>query len=989
MRTLVTTAALAVCTATLAGPFSAPDAASLTTADDTATSTPIKHLVVVFQENASFDHYFGTYPNAANPPGDPPFVARPDTPTVNNLLPSPLNGNRNLLITNPNQAKPFRLDRAQFVTCSQEHGYRPEQRATNGGPMNRFVQQTDNSGCAGLPRPVPSPQVMGYFDGNTVTALWNYAQHFALNDSAFGTTYGPSTPGALNLVAGRTSGASPGESKFVTKGVVYGDAEPAHDICSDPDKGLAALSGPNVGDLLTQAGVSWGWFQGGFALDPANDPELACEATHRNLAGKDEVNYEPHHNPFQYFGSTANEDHLRPSSVAAIGHDDQAQHQYDLGDFWTAADSGNLPGVSFLKAPGYQDGHPGPMNSNPLDEQDFLVSTLNHLQRLPEWSSTAVVLAWDDSDGWYDHQFPPNPHHSGNADKDGLYGTTPGTLCLAPAGQPAPDPAKIFEMRCGYGERLPLLVVSPYARENVVDHTVIDQASILQFIEDNWGLGRLGNASFDSDAGSMLNMFDFDDQRDDTLILNHFTGNPDRPPSIDPIGITPSEPATDDTVTVSVNASDPDGDPTNPDRQDNVGLTYAWFNGATRLPETGPSLDLGMPGNGDPRGQRSRSRSRARTISGPPRPGRPRSRSSTALRRSASARARRRSLQRPARADRRDHLRPGRRRRLRRCGRPAGGARRLADGGRSLGGRRCRPGTRRRVRRVGARLGRDPHGRDAVADRGPARESSRSATPETCCSRRVLPPTTTAPVSSSSTRHSGGRRPPGGPDPGRRAVRPVRTREHHRHSRRDVPPPHRRPTATPSSDIGSLVTGTWTVVVSTDPSAGYFEAPASDVVPVTVYAPTTGTFVTGGGWVHDPGYLDRPVPISTDDQGTFGLEARLRKDGTPSGNVTYVFAGREGQPVHRPVHGMAGRRARHLRQPRDDRGHLRCDRAGSGRQRRVGHFGRLVPPRRQRRPPVRHVRTERPHARRDALPPGGYRRLSRSRLGGGQVVVHR
>ena len=99
--------------------------------------------------------------------------------------------------------------------------------------MDRFVQQTDNSGCA-LPRPVPSPQVMGYFDGNTVTALWNYAQHYALEDNAFATTYGPSTPGALNLVAGRTSGASPdNDNKNVTEGTVYGDPDPLFDDCAD------------------------------------------------------------------------------------------------------------------------------------------------------------------------------------------------------------------------------------------------------------------------------------------------------------------------------------------------------------------------------------------------------------------------------------------------------------------------------------------------------------------------------------------------------------------------------------------------------------------------------------------------------------------------------------------------------------------------------------------------------------------------------------
>src|SRR4051794_8420426 len=160
MRTLVTATALALCTSGLVPVAVAhADSASDGTSD---TTTPIKHLVVVFQENASFDHYFGTYPQAANPPGDPPFTARPDTPTVNNLLPSTLNGNRDLLATNPNSAKPFRFDRSQFITCSQSHSYRPEERAADLGRMDRFVQATDNSGCL-LPRPVPSPQVMGYF----------------------------------------------------------------------------------------------------------------------------------------------------------------------------------------------------------------------------------------------------------------------------------------------------------------------------------------------------------------------------------------------------------------------------------------------------------------------------------------------------------------------------------------------------------------------------------------------------------------------------------------------------------------------------------------------------------------------------------------------------------------------------------------------------------------------------------------------------------
>ena len=601
MRTLVTATALALSTAGLV-PL------AVAQADPSDTTTPIKHLVVIFQENASFDHYFGTYPQAANPPGDPPFVPRTYTPIVNNLLPSPLNGDRDLLTTNPNAAKPFRLDRSQFITCTQSHSYKPEQRAANLGRMDKFVQQTDNSGCV-LPRPVPSPQVMGYFDGNTVTALWNYAQHYAMSDMAFGTTYGPSTPGALNLVAGRTSGASPEIAKLVTEGTVFGDADP-HSTSAPTRRNAGRLSGPNVGDLLSAAGVSWGWFQGGFRrTNPVEDGPAVCGRGHFNLGhpnpAPDEtptLDYEAHHDPFQYFESTANPGHLPPSSVAAIGHDDQAQHQYDLEDFWTAAYHGDLPAVSYLKAPSYQDGHPGLPNSNPLDEQDFLVETLNRLQRLPEWEDTAVVLAWDDSDGQYDHQFPPNVHHSRNVANDTLYGigtdTAPNALmCMAAPGDPPPPVETVFEMRCGYGERIPLLVVSPFARDNYVDHTVVDQASVLRFIEDNWGLPQLGHDSFDADAGSLLGLFDFAHPRDDALVLNHLTGNPNRPPTVD-ASLAPQAPLTDDTLTVAAQVGDADEDPTNP-RHDAVKTTYAWFDGDTLLDETGPSLDLSTPGHGD------------------------------------------------------------------------------------------------------------------------------------------------------------------------------------------------------------------------------------------------------------------------------------------------------------------------------------------------------------------------------------------------------
>src|SRR5438105_15452287 len=98
------------------------------------TTTPIKHVVVIFQENISFDHYFATYPHAANPAGEPQFVPAKDTPTVNGLN-EPLNAPNN-----PNTTQPFRLDRSQYETTDQDHNYRDEQKAADAGLMDLFVE---------------------------------------------------------------------------------------------------------------------------------------------------------------------------------------------------------------------------------------------------------------------------------------------------------------------------------------------------------------------------------------------------------------------------------------------------------------------------------------------------------------------------------------------------------------------------------------------------------------------------------------------------------------------------------------------------------------------------------------------------------------------------------------------------------------------------------------------------------------------------------
>jgi phospholipase C len=142
------------------------------------------------------------------------------------------------------------------------------------------------------------------------------------------------------------------------------------------------------------------------------------------------------------------------------------------------------------------------------------------LQRLPEWSSTAIIITYDDSGGWYDHVMPPIISQSNDHANDALLGNA--GLC----GHAVPNGA--YQDRCGYGPRLPLLIISPYSKVNFIDHAIIDQSSILRFIEDNWHLGRIGNQSFDAKAGSIMNMFDFSNNnnisrhkaKNTTLFLN-------------------------------------------------------------------------------------------------------------------------------------------------------------------------------------------------------------------------------------------------------------------------------------------------------------------------------------------------------------------------------------------------------------------------------------------------------------------------------------
>jgi phospholipase C len=357
-----------------------------------AANKAIQHVVIIYPENISFDHYFGTYPNAANTDG------QTFTPIANSPVPNNYTSNPTLLTENPNylnsangttRYNPFRLSYSQASTADQSHSYTPEEEAYDNGAMDLFPKLRRQHG------------------------------HRAVELRAELRDERQQLRHRLRAVHARR-------------------AQP-------------------------------GWFQ--------------------------------------YYASTINPTHARPSSTSAIGTTDAANHQYDLQDLYTALSNGVLPTVSFVKPQGYEEGHAG--YSDPIDEQTLEINVINALQQSSYWGNTAVIIAYDDSDGWYDHQYLA-PVNGSFTVEDELTGThacgVSGTTPILPGVNGDAD----AQGRCGYGPRLPLLVISSWAKANYIDHTLTDQTSILRFIEDTYLSGeRIGSGSFDAQAGPLYNMFDF------------------------------------------------------------------------------------------------------------------------------------------------------------------------------------------------------------------------------------------------------------------------------------------------------------------------------------------------------------------------------------------------------------------------------------------------------------------------------------------------
>ena len=244
---------------------------------------------------------------------------------------------------------------------------------------------------------------MDYYDGNTVTALWNYAQRFAMSDNTFGTTFGPSTPGALNLVSGQTGGvnaarAGEPEGEEVNRLAELRGAS-RHDL-GDPIPGRRLLRRlrPSRCDDRPERRRPAQCSRRHLGLVPGRlRPDLAhghgtplCGRPTQHRRGL-RSRLQPAPRAFPVLRVDGQPAAPAPSSVDDRPQTGQANHQYDLPDFYAAC-AGNLPAVSFLKAAKYQDGHAG--DSDPLDEQAFLTRPSTQQQpsgSSPPWSSPGTT----------------------------------------------------------------------------------------------------------------------------------------------------------------------------------------------------------------------------------------------------------------------------------------------------------------------------------------------------------------------------------------------------------------------------------------------------------------------------------------------------------------------------------------------------------------------------------------------------------------------
>jgi phospholipase C len=420
----------------------------------TASLSDVQHIVVIYQENWSFDSLYGKFPgaNGYGPKIDVPQNAWNGPPLQS--APQPLNSNGN-----PDKRFPATIPLQTYLASKYVpnfdktgdiiHRFYHEQYQIDNGQMDKFVDYSDNGGL-----------VLSEYNAVSMPE-GRLAGQYVLADNFFHSAFGGSflnhqflicacAPKWPNAPANYISVPSKDPSKlndnhvtpdFRVVNTSYTTYDP-HPAGIDPSDLVPPLTNPTIGDRLNAARVSWKWYSGGW--DNA-------------LAGNPAPLFQFHHQPFAYYQNYGDGTQLK------------AEHLVDLKQLKKDLTGGTLPNVVFIKQIGQDNEHPG--YSSLLKGQTATQEIVNQIKGTPYWKNTVIIITYDENGGRWDHVAPP-----------------------------------VID-RWGPGTRVPAIIISPLAKRHYVDHTQYETASILAFIERRYNLKPLGTR--DAAANPFSNAFTF------------------------------------------------------------------------------------------------------------------------------------------------------------------------------------------------------------------------------------------------------------------------------------------------------------------------------------------------------------------------------------------------------------------------------------------------------------------------------------------------
>lgn len=361
-----------------------------------ADLSKVHHIVVIYLENHSFDNLYGLFPGADGLANAPLSTTRQidaegkvykQLPRVMDTRNKPAEADPRFPADLPNQ--PFDIGKYAPIdhkTGDLVHRFYQHQAQINGGAMNRFAAVSDAGGLT-----------MGYYDGRNLP-LWQYARRYTLADHFFSAAFGGSfinhmwlacactprhpNPPAENTIQLDDQGGVIKDGALTTDGYavnnILSSYTPRSPKAKDPSKVLPPQTQPTLGDRLSDAGISWAWYAGGW---------------NNAVAGQPDPSFQFHHQPYTYFKRYAD------------GSSDRAAHLKDEADLMKAIADGSLPAVAFYKPVGRQNEHPG--DANIAEGERQAVKILERIERSPQWPGTVVIVTYDEFGGYWDHVAPP------------------------------------------------------------------------------------------------------------------------------------------------------------------------------------------------------------------------------------------------------------------------------------------------------------------------------------------------------------------------------------------------------------------------------------------------------------------------------------------------------------------------------------------------------------------------------------------------------